>query len=166
LYEEQIHVPLVFRFPQPIAARQIDERVSSIDVMPTILDLLDVAVPEAARKQMRGFSLTPAMIGKSIRRDVFSETDYRQYTYKRSIITPEGWKLIYTCESKHRELYDLNADPREQTNRAGDQPRCVEELEQKLFAHFRSIGHDLSKRDWKTGMNPVYQSQDKEAGRK
>ena len=34
-------------------------------------------------------------------------------------------------------------------------------LQEKLFAHFRSIGHDLKKRKWKTGLNPVYPSQGK-----
>src|SRR3712207_8308548 len=52
-----------------------------------------------------------------VRRAVFSETDYRQYTYKRSIIKPDGWKLIYTLEDKGRELYNLNADPGETRDR-------------------------------------------------
>jgi len=35
-------------------------------------------------------------------------------------------------------------------------------LQAKLFAHFKSIGHDLTARKWETGLNPVYSSQGKE----
>ena len=30
-----------------------------------------------------------------------------------------------------------------------------------LFAHFKSIGHDLTANRWETGLNPVYNSQAK-----
>ena len=36
------------------------------------------------------------------------------------------------------------------------------ELEQKLFSHYRSIGHELTSKKWETGLNPVYPSQGKE----
>jgi choline-sulfatase len=156
LYNEQIHVPLIIKLPGQRAGKVIGDRVSSIDVMPTILDLLDVKVSDIARKQMRGVSLATAFMGEATSRDVFSETDYRQYTYKRSIIAPEGWKLIYTLETKSRELYDLNADPSETHNAVQAEAKRADELEQRLFAHFASIGHDLTAKRWEVGFNPVY----------
>ncbi len=161
LYNEQIHVPLFIKLPGQKAGKIITDRVSSVDVMPTILDLLDVRVPDNARKQLRGVSLVSTMRGESCKRDVFSETDYRQYTYKRSIITSENWKLIYTLESRSRELYDLNSDPREALNLAEAEPKRAADLERLLFAHFKSIGHDLTAYRWETGLNPVYNSQAK-----
>jgi choline-sulfatase len=111
---------------------------------------------------MRGQTLVPAMRGEPLpARDVFSETDYRAYTYKRSVVTPDGWKLIYTLETKSRELYDLNSDPGERKNRGADEPQRADELERRLFAHFKAIGHDLTAREWKVGLNPVYNSQAK-----
>jgi hypothetical protein len=106
------------------------------------------------------------MRGVPVDRDVFSETDYRAYTYKRSVITPEGWKLIYTLENKGRELYDLNADPGETRNLVEAEPARADTLERKLFAHFRSIGHDLAGRRWEVGLNPVYNSQGKDGPKK
>ena len=146
LYDEQVRVPLVLKLPDRAAAgAAVDARVSSIDLMPTVLDLLDVAVPERVRAQLRGRSLVPAMRGEPLEaRDAFAETDYREYTFKRSVVAPDGWKLIYTLETKARELYDLTADPGEQTNLAGAAPARADELERRLFAHFKAIGHDLT----------------------
>jgi arylsulfatase A-like enzyme len=166
LYDEQIHVPLIVKLPGQTAGRAIADRISSIDVMPTVLDLLDVRVPETAKKQLRGTSLVPAMKGEPVQRDVFSETDYREYTYKRSVITPDGWKLIYTLENKGRELYNLKDDPGETKNLVDAEPKRANELERKLFAHFKSIGHDLNGRRWDLGFNPVYNFPTREAPKK
>src|SRR6185295_11674757 len=51
LYDEQLHVPLVIRLPGQTSGKIIADRMSSIDVMPTILDLLHVEVPQKAQKQ-------------------------------------------------------------------------------------------------------------------
>ncbi len=155
LYDETIRVPLIVKSPEKAGVR-IDHRVSSIDVMPTILDLLAVRVPENVRKQMRGQSLTPALRGEVVNRDLFAETDYRQHTYKRAVIAPDGWKLIYTLETNTRELYDTAADPGETTDLAAKHPDRADELQRRLFAQYKGIGHDLTARKWEPGFNPVY----------
>lgn len=158
LYQELIHVPLVVVLPNGVQA-EVPGRTSSIDLMPTILDLLDVDVSEPVGGQLRGRSLVPAMQGRHEVRDVFAETDYREYTYKRAIISPEGWKFVYTLEDEGRELYDLTADAAELRNLAEDDPDRADALQRRLFDQFDAIGHDLRARDWKTGLNPVYPSQ-------
>ena len=142
--------------PGQTAGNVLSDRISSVDVMPTILDLLDIQPSPDVRQQMHGASLAQAIRGEGEPRDVFSETDYRLYTYKRSIITPDGWKLIYTLEKRSRELYNLAADPGERTDLAAQESARADELEGKLFAHFASIGHDLKSRRWEPGYNPVY----------
>lgn len=161
LYQELIHVPLVIHLPGHTAAVTIDDRVSSIDIMPTVLDLLGIDPPKKVKRQLRGQSLVPAMQRSPVNRDIFSETNYREYTYKRSIIAPDGWKLIYTLELRTRELYNLTADPGETKNLAESNPDKADELESRLFEHFKSIGHDLRFRPWPIGLNPVYPSQAK-----
>jgi arylsulfatase A-like enzyme len=166
LYDELIHVPLVIRLPDQKAGKVVRDQVSSIDVMPTIVDLLDLKLPENARGQLRGASLVPAMKGQKVAKDVYFETDYRLFTYKRGIQTVDGWKLIYTMENKGRELYNIKTDPGETKNLVDKEPKRAYELEQRLFAHFKSIGHDLNARTWETGLNPVYDSQAKPAVKK
>lgn len=159
LYQELIHVPLIIQLPGQRTATPIDNRVSSIDVMPTVLDLLGIDPQDKVKHQMRGQSLVPAMQGSPVKKDIFSETNYREYTYKRSIIAPDGWKLIYTLELRTRELFDLTTDPGETKNLADANPNKADELERRLFAYFKSIGHDLKARAWPIGLNPVYPSQ-------
>jgi arylsulfatase A-like enzyme len=99
------------------------------------------------------------MRGESVTKVVYSETDYRQYTYKRSIISKDGWKFIYTLENNASELYNLKEDPGETQNLTSREKKRAYELEQALFAHFKAIGHDLSAKKWEIGLNPVYDSQ-------
>jgi arylsulfatase A-like enzyme len=158
LYDELLHVPLIVTLPGQSAARPIADRVSSIDLLPTLLDLLSVPAGPA-QKQLRGTSLVPSLEGQRVTRTCFAETDYREYTYKRAILHPDGHKLILTLESGERELYDLEADPGERVNLAEAQPDLADALEAELRAHFRVLGHPLEERSWKPGLNPVYSSQ-------
>lgn len=163
LYDELVHTPLVIKLPKSSGGKVIKDQISSLNIMPTVLDLLDVNVPDKVKKQMRGKSLVPALLGQPVSEDVFCETDYRHYTFKRSIQTKEGWKLIYNLENKTRELYNLKKDPNETKNLVDTEPKLAYELEQKVFAHFKSLGVDPATTQWKTGMNPVYESQGKGA---
>lgn len=58
------YVPLFVKLPGRAAARVVADRISTIAVMPTILDLLDVDVPEKAKQQRRGAS---TVVGSSTR---------------------------------------------------------------------------------------------------
>jgi len=60
-------------------------------------------------------------------------------------------------------LANLDLDPGESSNRVADEPAPADELERKLYAHFQSIGHDLDRQSWETGLNPVYPSQAKDS---
>ncbi len=159
LYQELIHVPLIIKLPGHTTTAKIDDRISSVDIMPTVLDLLGIDPTDKVKEQLRGQTLVSAMQGSTLQRDVFSETNYREYTYKRSIIGPDGFKLIYTLELRLRELYDLENDPGETKNLAESHSDKADELEERLFEHFRAIGHDLRSRPWPIGLNPVYPSQ-------
>lgn len=163
LYDELVHIPLVIKLPKSSGGKVISDQISSLNVMPTVLDLLDVKVPDNVTKQMRGKSLVPALQGAPVAEDVYCETDYRHFTFKRSIQTKDGWKFIYTLENKTRELYNIKNDPAETKNLVEAEPKVAYELEQKVFAHFKALGVDLAASKWKTGMNPVYESQGKGA---
>lgn len=155
LYDEQIHVPLIIRLPGQPLGKKISDRVSSIQVMPTILNMLDVP----PLTQLRGSSLVETMRGNYAPQDIFSETNYREYTFQRSIIDPAGWKLIYALETDRRQLFQLDRDPAEANDLSNAEPARADELQARLFANWQALGHDLKAQRWKTGLNPVYESQ-------
>jgi arylsulfatase A-like enzyme len=142
LYDELIHVPLIFWLPNAKGGRVIEDQVRGIDIMPTLLDLLGVKVSKKVRAQMKGVSLTSLMRDGHMELEAFSETDYRFYTHKRSIRTNDGWKFIYTMETGQRELYNLKDDPKELNNLAEKEKRIAYELEQRLFNWLKTMGQD------------------------
>jgi hypothetical protein len=69
-------------------------------------------------------------------------------------------------ENRGRELYDLRDDPGEIMNLVETRPDIAKRLEEKLFDHYGSIGHDLGTKRWEIGLNPVYSSQAKDPPKK
>ncbi len=60
LYEELLHVPLIMRLPGVIpAGKRVAGNVSHVDLMPTVLELLEAPSPS----QMQGIDLSPAILG-------------------------------------------------------------------------------------------------------
>ena len=145
LYEELIHVPLVIYLPGKKGGIVISDQVRGIDLMPTILDLLKIKISDKVKSQMRGASLIPFFGGSHLGLNAFSETDYRLFTHKRSIRTPDGWKLIYSLENDQKELYNLNNDPAEQKNLVDVERKKAYELEQELFKWLKSMQKDFSR---------------------
>ena len=110
LYDELIHVPFIIYLPNHNIQRQIQDQVRTIDVMPTIFDLISIDINDSIKNQMKGVSIVSLMSGQHINLDAFSETDYLYQVFKRSIRKSNGWKFIYSLDSNQRELYNLNKD--------------------------------------------------------
>lgn len=136
LYDELIDVPLIIRVPGK-KGRVIESQIRTIDIMPTVLDILNINYDKAIKNQMQGVSLVPLMKGKNLQLDAFSETDFLLSTFKRSLKTYDGWKFIYSLDTEQRELYNLKDDPHELNNLVEKENRKAYELEEKLFKHLK-----------------------------
>lgn len=159
LYNELIRVPLIIVWPGQKLGTSVSTQVRSIDLAPTLFDITGIQLDDVWKKQIQGASLLPVIEGKETEnRAVFSETNYRDYTYKRSYIDAEHWKLIYTLETGKAELYDLNTDFAEKNDLAQKYPERVEAMEKVLFAHMQDEGESPSD-TWTTGCVPVYGDQ-------
>ncbi len=135
MLQEAVHVPFLLK--DPLINRQqqfIDQPVSQIDIVPTLLDLMGKHVPE----RLQGKSLVPVLKGKKDQKSyvyiewnpddnyrngvnkhtkIASEEEIKQVGTSSTIgvIAPDGWKLCLSEKDKN-QLYNLNEDPLETTN--------------------------------------------------
>ncbi len=155
LYDELVHVPLVIHVPGGGTA-SIPGQISTMDVAPTIFDILGIIPDDAFRKQAYGQSLVPYFSGKKDGRDVFLETDYRDAIHKRAVRSADGWKYIRNMVNGEEELYDLNADPAEKQNLISSRQKKADDLKAKLFAHITNDLHADPAARFEVGCLPVY----------
>ncbi len=122
LYDEIIRIPMLFWWPSTLPAGLVlDEPVQSIDIMPTLLDLLSLDAPPRAQGQ----SLLPLIRGEDSwqPKPLFFETsasgytaDAADYQKRYRAMRTRDWKLIHSVTEQQYELYDLNDDPYEEDN--------------------------------------------------
>jgi len=113
LYDATTHVPLIVKLPAEASHdKVVDAQVRTIDILPTIVDLVRVS-PSA---QFDGESLKPYLSGsESANRVALGETDYPLrfgWAPLRSV-RADGSKFI---QAPRPELYNLQSDPKELTN--------------------------------------------------
>jgi len=123
-YEDVMRVPLVWRWPERIAARAGPSNlpVSHVDVVPSVLDLAGVP-PVAGTPPLQGHSLAAVLGGGDAPRGepaVFGETtpgDVPNPQVHARLIFDGRWKYVYRPGDVD-ELYDLHTDPEELCNLA------------------------------------------------
>jgi len=133
LYEGDVHVPLICYWPGTFpAGKRVPGFVQNTDFVPTFFELTGLADTEGTE----GRSLLPCIKGR--RNGNYNEVYLSEATWevKRGIIN-DRWKFIQSFEpDPHgrpmQELFDLQADPTEQTNLAELQPKVVKQLKARL----------------------------------
>ena len=159
LYDELIHVPLVISRPGQHLGIRVPAAVRTIDLAPTLFDIVGINPSSVWQKQARGSTLLPLIKGSETEnRPAFAETDYREYTFKRSYLSPDGWKYIKTLETGEEELYDLNRDPGEKENLALRETKRLATMRQVLAEHLENVGESIDMKP-KVGCLPVYGDQ-------
>ena len=128
VFQELLHVPFLLRVPSlEDRARHVEDRVSLLDVVPTVLDLLELPQPPG----LLGRSLVPLLRGESLPvRPVFGEGFAADS--KLQTVVDGNWKLIRDLDTGNIALYDLAKDPAERTDLAASRPEDVERLRQLL----------------------------------
>ncbi len=125
LYDECVMIPLVIHAPGLVpATRRIREMVQSLDILPTVLDLLGIKCPSHAE----GKSLVPLLRGSEepTVTAAFSETyPFPEKCEPRHAVRTSEAKLIWKEVRQApliKEYYDLGADPGENENLFPDLP--------------------------------------------
>jgi len=121
LYDETMHVPLVFKLPGAPRGRRVAAPVQHVDLVPTILDLVGAERPAG----LAGRSLRPVLDGTGTLPEagIYGEALYSRYHF--------GWSELYSLtDARYRliraprdELFDLQADPKESSSLASQRPQ-------------------------------------------
>jgi len=121
-FEGSSRVPLVICASDRFQPTTVTQPVSTLDVFPTLVDLAGADVPD----DLDGVSLLSALDGNTEDRPVFAE-----YAAEGSIdpmvMLRDGKYKLNVCPVDDDQLFDLEADPNEETNLA-DSPALADVL--------------------------------------
>jgi arylsulfatase A-like enzyme len=142
VYEDQVHVPLIIKYPGQTHAERVETLVSHVDLMPTVLAVLglrpsaEIQGLDLQRIARDGNRTVVAEMHGSIGYDAprFQQIEWALYSGSR--------KLIYSDHGM-REIYDLAADPDERRNIFSQDAAETAALRAKLT-------------EWSLGVTPRY----------
>ena len=150
-YEGSVKVPCLLRWPGRISDNsRIAEPFAGVDLAPTLIELAGAPIPSP----MHGRSWADVLLGKDepAENTVLSEIlwlgpkgalpDDDKYLAGSIMIRRGKWKLLRHRFDPLKELYDLEADPLERNNLAGDPGHAgkVQEMNGKIKTILKSQG--------------------------
>ena len=149
LHNELVQVPLLMMLPGE-AGRRVSGLLSLPDLMPTILDLLEVAVPDRTQAS----SALPLLRDEPIHDLIVTSAPFEEVgelsktvdgqnrvvvEISPSSITDGEWDLIYGVEGQRVELYHAGDDPGHHNDVSGEYSEVVEQLHGRYAEWLRTI---------------------------
>jgi arylsulfatase A-like enzyme len=122
---------LIIHFPsQNIGAKKVYTRVETVDIMPTLLQILGFPLPS----EIQGKSLLPLILDNNSKQERFaySESYYPRYHYGWSELKSIQNSRYKYIQAPRPELYDIVNDPNELTNIYRQENRIGKQFEEKL----------------------------------
>ena len=140
VYEGGVRTPFLMHWPGMLSGDHTSSRPAAhVDVLPTVLDALDVPAPQGIR--LDGRSFWPQITGESeswAERPIVIQshrgdvpTRYHHFMVRRGtwkLVHPSGFGTNDFTGSADFELYDLSADPYERNDLSDEHPEVVKEL--------------------------------------
>jgi arylsulfatase A-like enzyme/Flp pilus assembly protein TadD len=131
IYDSTVHVPLIFKLPAGVARHRpvVEEPVSLVDLLPTILEILGAAIP----KEVQGQSFVALLRGQTqvTPQDIYAETYLPRIHFNWSELRGIRFRQYHFIDAPQPELYDLSADQQELRN---------------LYTQRRAVANELRKR--------------------
>lgn len=157
VYGTTVNVPLILRFPRGAnAGCTVAEPVSTVDLVPTLCELLGLPMPERSD----GVSLVAPIEDRPFRRGTIFSQATQPYTsverrgtwrnaYKAQCARNGHWKYVRAPYLPYEQLFDLGSDPLEQN----DLLRTPDALSSDARRAWKELGEELS--SWASSAAPL-----------
>jgi arylsulfatase A-like enzyme len=113
VYQDEVHVPLIVKYPRSTAKQEINHPVSLVDLVPTVLEELGYGIP----KGLQGHSLRGPVhdvMSESFMQPFVSRWNPKYLRAEQAIVS--GSMKFIESSTGNKELYDLSRDPNELHN--------------------------------------------------
>lgn len=160
LYENVVHIPMIFRMPGTIqAGKVVQSKVSTLDLLPTLMDL-------TVKKANPGAKIPTEYVGRSLAKNLTSKAALPDRTVRFVAFAGQKWlapswlsklwlrdldfpelvgfrkgsqKVVWQAEKENMEIFDLKKDPFEnQPTKPSDGERMYKTQEQALTKWYKS----------------------------
>ena len=118
-FENACRVPLIVHAPGRFAAGRVSQSVSTMDILPTLVDMAHNGDSPPAPEALDGRSLWPHLHGRTGHDEVIGEYFGEGTSAPLLMIRRDNYKFIH-CPGDPDQLYMLDSDPQERMNLAGD----------------------------------------------
>ena len=128
--------------------KEINELTRAIDIMPTILDCLEIPIDQSCLKMQGKSMLNLLNQNEQSKSSIDADSEFQKIAYSETggvngpwpspdapnikCIRTKKWKLIHNLTPNTWELYNLENDPKELKNVVEDFPAIVTKLKEKL----------------------------------
>ena len=139
LYIEQLHVPLIIKFPgNKFGARVIHEWVRTMDVMPTLFDFLNIKI----KNMIQGISFSPLITGRGgyspliISCNIKAGFDTVRFIKESYVYSSENTKTTKD------QLFNIEKDPLEKNNLAIEETGVTDQMRfiaKDIFAENKAV---------------------------
>jgi arylsulfatase A-like enzyme len=150
--EESSNIPLIFRCPGTVASDRVsDALIGIVDIMPSLLGLVSVPVPET----VEGSDLSALIAGDTDEgpESLLIQFDRAFFDYNENhdlttrTIRTGPWKYTLHYEAERSRMFDLESDPYELTNliASPEHASVRADLHARLARELESIGDPFLK---------------------
>jgi len=129
IYNEATHIPLLIRLPgRNAAAKRIGALTQTIDILPTVYDLLQTPFP---KREVQGKTLLPLMSGskQAVHETSFTRSDGPPKYMVRDLHN----SLLVYANPQWRALYNTDTDPELKKNIIAAEPQKAQALYQTFL---------------------------------
>ena len=149
MYEGGLRVPGIIEWPGRIKSKVTDYPASTMDIMPTVLDILGLS-KDNMLAVVDGDSLKPLFSADLKKRE---KPITFHYSNSKAAIVDNNFKIIQMNIAKESyELYDLEKDPKESNNLYSSMPEVADKMKKMLHDFKASVKNSVEGKDYPNGI--------------